>query len=96
MVPSLYSLGLLLYAVVPSLYAVGLSLYAVVSSLYAVGLLLYADVIGQDIGCLPGEYEIKIDSTVAPVVHAPRAIPVAIREQVKKSLPILCSVASLP
>ena len=29
-------------AVVPSLYAVGLSLYAVVPSLYAVGLLLYA------------------------------------------------------
>ena len=28
-VPSLYAVGLLLYAVVPSLYAVGLSLYAV-------------------------------------------------------------------
>ena len=41
---------------------------------------------------LPGEYEIKIDSTVAPVVHAPRAIPVAIREQVKKKVYQSCAV----
>lgn len=56
----------------------------------------YADVIGQDIGCLPGEYEIKIDKTVAPVIHAPRAIPVAIRDQVKLELDNLvrCGIIS--
>ena len=46
----------------------------------------YADVVGDEIGCLPGEYEIKIDETVTPVIHPPRPVPVAIREQVKAEL----------
>jgi hypothetical protein len=46
----------------------------------------YADVIGSEIGMLPGEYEIKIDETVEPVIHAPRTVPIAIRDQVKKEL----------
>ena len=37
-VPSLYAVGLLLYAVVPSLYAVSLSLSYVDSALYAFSL----------------------------------------------------------
>lgn len=46
----------------------------------------YADVVGDKIGCLPGEYEIKIDETITPVIHPPRPVPVAIRDQVKKEL----------
>ena len=29
----------------------------------------HKDVLGSSIGCMPGEYEIKIDDTVTPVVH---------------------------
>ena len=38
------------------------------------------------IGCLPGQYQIKVDPSVSPVVHTPRPIPVAIRTQVKEEL----------
>ncbi|CAB3252665.1 unnamed protein product [Arctia plantaginis] len=37
-------------------------------------------------GCLPGEYKIQIKNNVEPVVHAPRKLPVAIRDQVKIKL----------
>lgn len=46
----------------------------------------YSDVLGEEIGCLPGEYEIKLDKSVQPVVHAPRPVPVAIRDQLKIEL----------
>ena len=46
----------------------------------------YKDVIGDEIGCLPGEYDIKIDENVSPVVHPPRPLPVAIRDQVRDEL----------
>ena len=46
----------------------------------------YKDVIGEQIGCLPGEYTIKIDDSIQLVVHAPRSVPVAIREQVQSEL----------
>lgn len=46
----------------------------------------YSDVLGDEIGCLPEEYEIKIDETVEPVIHAPRPVPAAIWEQLKKDL----------
>ncbi|KAK3098150.1 hypothetical protein FSP39_016659 [Pinctada imbricata] len=46
----------------------------------------FSDVVGEEIGCLPGEYEIKVDSSVQPVVHAPRPVPVAMRDQVKREL----------
>ena len=46
----------------------------------------FDDVLGDEIGCLPGEYEIKIDKTVDPVIHAPRPVRVAIREQLKHEL----------
>lgn len=38
------------------------------------------------LGCLPGQHHIQIDHTVTPVVHAPRKIPVALRERVVKEL----------
>ena len=31
----------------------------------------YKDVLGKSIGCIPGEYDIKIDENVHPVVHPP-------------------------
>ena len=46
----------------------------------------FSDVLGDEIGCLPGEYHIKIDESVHPVVHPPRTLPVAIRDQVRKEL----------
>jgi len=45
----------------------------------------YADVF-KGIGCIPGEHSIKIDSTVQPVVHAPRKVPIAIKDKVKEEL----------
>ena len=41
----------------------------------------YADVVGDEIGCLPGEYEIKIDETVTPVIHPPRPVPTSSSHQ---------------
>ncbi|CAC5368240.1 unnamed protein product [Mytilus coruscus] len=38
------------------------------------------------LGCLPGTHTIRINKTVAPVVHAPRKIPIAIRDKVKAEL----------
>ena len=46
----------------------------------------YSDVLGDEIGCWPGEYNIKIDQTVTPAIHAPRPVPAAIREQLKREL----------
>ena len=37
-------------------------------------------------GTLPGTYTVKLDPTVTPVVHAPRRIPRALHEKVKKKL----------
>ena len=45
----------------------------------------YADSL-KGLGCLPGEYKIKLDPSVPPVVHAPREVPVALHERVKKEL----------
>lgn len=46
----------------------------------------YKDVVGDSIGCMPGEYAIKVDETIEPVVHPPRPVPAPIREQVKVEL----------
>ena len=46
----------------------------------------YKDVLGSSIGYMPGEYEIKIDDTVTPVVHPPRSVPAALRQNVKDEL----------
>ena len=45
----------------------------------------YADSL-KGLGCLPGEYKIKLDPNVPPVAHAPRQVSVALHERVKKEL----------
>ena len=45
----------------------------------------YSDVF-KGLGCLPGEYHIKGDQKQTPVIHAPRRIPIAIRDLVRKEL----------
>ena len=40
----------------------------------------------EGLGDLPGEYHIAADHTVWPVVHPPRRVPVALREQIKSKL----------
>ncbi|XP_048000292.1 uncharacterized protein LOC125237342 [Leguminivora glycinivorella] len=37
-------------------------------------------------GCLPGEYKIRLREDARPVVHAPRKLPIALRDSVKKKL----------
>ena len=39
--------------------------------------------VSEGLGDLPGEYHIATDDTVRPVVHPPRRVPVALREQIK-------------
>ena len=46
----------------------------------------FSDVLGNAIGCMPGEYTIKVDPSRPAVQHAPRPVPVPIREQVKAEL----------
>ena len=48
----------------------------------------YADVF-DGILCFEGEYHIPLDSTVPPVVHSPRRVPVALREPLKEELDTL-------
>ncbi len=48
----------------------------------------YKDVF-EGLGCLPGEYRISIDDTVAPVVHACRKVPFALREKLKEELALM-------
>ena len=45
----------------------------------------YKDVF-EGLGCFKGEYHIQIDENVKPVQHAPRRIPVAIREELKMKI----------
>lgn len=45
----------------------------------------YKDVF-EGLGDLPGEYHIVTDNTVPPVVHPPRRVPVALRNQIKEKL----------
>ena len=46
----------------------------------------YADVFTDSIGCMPGEYEINVDESVSPVIHASRSVPAALRKKVKDEL----------
>ena len=45
----------------------------------------YDDVF-QGLGCLQGEYHIKTNPNVTPVVHAPRKVPYALRDKLKTEL----------
>ena len=46
----------------------------------------YADVFKDSIGCMPREYEIKVDENIFPVVHPSRSVPAALRKKVKDEL----------
>lgn len=37
-------------------------------------------------GCLPGEYKIRLQPNARPVVHAPRKLPIALRDGIKHKL----------
>ena len=43
-------------------------------------------VFAEEVGQLEGEYHIKLDATISPVQHAPRRVPVALRDQLKAEL----------
>ncbi len=45
----------------------------------------YSDVF-KGLGSLPGEYHIEVDQKQTLVMHAPRKIPIAIRDLVRKEL----------
>ena len=45
----------------------------------------YDSVFG-DTGCLPGEYKIKVDPNVAPVMHPPRRVPFALKHKLMAEL----------
>ncbi|XP_059046838.1 uncharacterized protein LOC131842315 [Achroia grisella] len=45
----------------------------------------YLDVF-TGLGCLPGKYKIKLHKNISPVVHAPRKLPIALKENVKNTL----------
>lgn len=40
----------------------------------------------KGLGCLPGHYSIKLDSTVSPTIHPPRKIPIALQDKVHQEL----------
>ena len=46
----------------------------------------YPEVFSDGVGKLAGEYHIRIDSTMDPVQHAPRRLPVALRAKVQEAL----------
>ena len=46
----------------------------------------YAEVFSEEVGKLAGEYHIRIDSSIDPVQHVPRRVPVALTTKVKEAL----------
>ena len=40
----------------------------------------------KGLGCLPGEHDIKINTTVSPVVHPPRKVPITIKNRIIEEL----------
>ncbi len=46
----------------------------------------YPKVFGNDVNLLEGYYHIRLDGSVEPVQHAPRRVPVPLRECLKKTL----------
>lgn len=45
----------------------------------------YSDVF-EGLGCMDGQYHMKVDEAVWPVVHPPRKVPVALRDRLKEEL----------
>ena len=66
----------------------GAQVYAVASAPITKSAVIekYATVFSDGVGELEGEYRIRLDDTVDPVQHAPRRVPVALRDQVKTTL----------
>ena len=46
----------------------------------------YPDVFGETIGCIPAEYDIKVDEDVCPVVHPPRSVAISIARQSERRI----------
>ena len=46
----------------------------------------YPQVFGEGVGRLEGEYHIRLDTQIDPVQHAPRRVPVALRDRLKETL----------
>ena len=49
-------------------------------------LLKVYDEVFTGLGCLPGEHKIEIDHSFTLVVHPPRKVPLALKEQIKEEL----------
>ena len=49
----------------------------------------YSTVFSEGVGKLEGEYHIRLDMKIEPVQQAPRRVPVALREPLKRTLDIL-------
>ena len=66
----------------------GAQVYAVEGALISKAAITekYATVFGDGIGELEGEYRIRLDDTVDPIQHAPRRVPVALRDRLKATL----------
>ena len=66
----------------------GAQVYAVEGALISKAAITekYATVFGDGIGELEGEYRIRLDDTVDPIQHAPRRVPVALRDRLKTTL----------
>jgi hypothetical protein len=43
----------------------------------------------KGLGCLPGQYSIKLDSSVSPTIHPPRKIPIALHDKVRQELTLM-------
>ena len=64
----------------------GAQVYAVEGALISKAAITekYATMFGDGIGELEGEYRIRLDDTVDPIQHAPRRVPVALRDRLKR------------
>lgn len=43
-------------------------------------------VVFEGVGCMPGEYKIEVNKSIRPVVHAPRKLPIALKDDIKNKL----------
>lgn len=57
-----------------------------ISNMYVEEILKEYEDVFDDIGCLEGPYQVKIDHSLTPEVHLPRKIPLTLREKVIEEL----------
>ncbi len=48
----------------------------------------YKDVF-TGLGCIPGLHNIQLNLDIAPVIHAPRKVPIALKDRVKMELKLM-------